>query len=187
MILRPKTTHPYKSAKLANFEIRTWEEPAYGYWTDTLHQIICKSKQERLQKTVPKDSTVRFKNLNTYKSWASTGVLFFALANHSGDVGGLIWFEKKQNPIIPEAETTFAIRMYDGYEGRGLAKPFMSVAHFMLPKLMDVNQHIWLETDADNTPARGLYTSFGYEQIGITDAGRVLMAYDRQDESQHHE
>lgn len=177
MIIRQQTTNPYKPARLSNFEILTWQEPEIGCWTQTLRQIIEKSKQERLLRTVPKDSTSRFKDLDTYKIWSSTGILFFALTDYSGDVGGLIWFAKKPNPAVPQADTTFAIRMYDGYEGRGLAKPFMSVAHFMLPRLMDAGPDVWLETDTANDPARGLYKSFGYEEIGITDAGRVLMSY----------
>lgn len=186
MILRQQNTHPYKPSQLSKFEVLTWQEPEIGCWTQTLRQIIEKSKQERMQARVPKDAEIRFKNLGAYKSWANVGILFFALTDYSGDVGGLIWFERKQNPKAPEAETTLAIRMYDGYEGRGLAKPFMSVAHFMLPKLMDVSPNVWLETDADNDPARGLYESFGYEEIGITDAGRVLMAYHGGiDEKQH--
>lgn len=177
MILKPRTTHPYKPSMLSNFDILTWQEPNMGCSTHILMQIIEKSNQERMLKTVPRDSSERLKNPEAYKSWASKGILFFALTDYSSNVGGLIWFERRENPLAPDAETTFAIRIYDGYEGRGLAKPFMNVAHFMLPKLMDVSPNVWLETDVDNDPARGLYKSFGYEEIGITDAGRVLMAY----------
>jgi hypothetical protein len=182
MIIRQKTTHPYKPAKLAKFEIITWEEPEFGCWTQTARQIIEKSKQERIQRTVPKDTTVRFKDIDTYKVWASTGKLFFALTDYSGDVGGLIWFSKHQHSLVPEADTTFAIRIYDGYEGRGLAKPFMSVAHFLLPKLMAVSPHVWLETDTNNAPALLLYQSFGYRHVETSETERVLMSYHGMDE-----
>lgn len=175
MATKPKTTHPYKPAKLADFEIVTWQEPTQGCSESVLQQIIDKSQQERMSNL--EDATKRFKNPSTYKSWANSGKLFFALTEYSGEVGGLIWFSQKQNSIVPDADMSFAIRMYDGYEGRGLARPFMNVAHFMLPKLMEVSGHTWLETDADNYQALGLYKSFGYRQIETSETERVLMSY----------
>jgi hypothetical protein len=172
----------YKQEMLNGFEIIVVEEPKVALQQVVVNQIVDKSRQDELQETVPRDSTERFVDFDSYRNWAAGGKIIFALLGRDEDLGGLIWFSKKLNDLASDADFTFAIRLYDGYRQRGLAKPFMSLAHFVLPRVTQSSGNTWLETNSDNTPAQKLYLDFGYKFVGISSAGREVMAYTNTDE-----
>ena len=152
-------------------------------WDDNLEQqLIEKSRQENILLHTPKDSTQRFKNNDTVHAWLAKGREVHWLLGPKRDLAGIIWYgpaapphDIDTNGIVPE---TFAIRIYDGYVGKGLARPFMLQSLRILVddrisqgKLMPF---IWLETDIDNIPAVTSYTKFGYEEIA-RDEKRIMM------------
>ena len=166
----------FKPESLQDYQVVITETPKMALETVLSEQIVSKSKQGQMLKSVPNDSAVRFKDEDSLEKWSEKGKLIFCLMMQD-DLGGLIWFSKSENKLAPNAETTFAIRLYDEYRGKGLAKPFMTLSHFLLPKLMDVSGNTWLETDMDNSTASSLYSSFGYVDAGISDEGRRVMEY----------
>jgi GNAT superfamily N-acetyltransferase len=132
------------------------------------------------------DDGSRFADSSAFLEWARKGRILYCLTDEKFDLGGLIFFGKKHHDGVPKCDVTFAIRLYEGYVGRGLAKPFMRTAH------EHVAQHyypglngFWLETAVKNEPARQLYHSFGYIAVAADEssAGRIVMEYPRRESS----
>jgi GNAT superfamily N-acetyltransferase len=142
--------------------------------------LIEKSREPLMLKHVPHDSEKRFANPESYLEWQRPDRHMFLLRkNGGGDLAGVVWFVPHRNELLEQQEIsanyTFAIRIYDGYNGKGLAKPLMEVAH---QKLFDIEGNnisgVWLDTDVDNTVARNLYNEFGYQEVA-NDKDRVVM------------
>jgi GNAT superfamily N-acetyltransferase len=166
----------YKPESLSEYEIIIKHVPEYEMPIEIVDQIIIKSRQRAMLESVPKDASKRFSDIESYIAWAEKGKLLFCLLKDD-DLSGLIWFSESKNEITPEAESTFAIRLYEGYSGKGLARPFMALSHFLLPRLIDVSGNTWLETDNDNFAAQKLYSGFGYIPAGVSAEGRTVMEY----------
>jgi GNAT superfamily N-acetyltransferase len=105
------------------------------------------------------------------------------LANNRGDLGGVVWYGREEPPDYlsdaTAANHTFAIRLYEGYHGKGLGRPFMKttlesyINGLTALERSDVGG-IWLETCDDNEAALALYEKFGFEVVG-NDKERVGM------------
>lgn len=147
-----------------------------------IKQVIKKSRQPHVMKFEGhEDAGGRFKDLEAYSKWAEKERLVYLLLNKSEgpediDVGGIIWFGKRENEHIdPSYNLTFGIRLYEGCVGRGLAVPFMKATHEDLARFYP-DQAVWLDFAEDNIAARKAYESFGY--IHLTEAdGRMVMGY----------
>jgi GNAT superfamily N-acetyltransferase len=155
---------------------------ATGWAASLEKQLIQKSHQENILKHTPKDAAQRFSDSEAVKAWLAKGREVHWLLGSDEDLAGIIWYGPAEPPhpidtdgLVPE---TFAIRLYDGYVGKGLARPFMLQS---LRVLVDERKasgkplpFIWLETDIDNIPAVTSYTKFGYEEIS-RDTKRITM------------
>jgi ribosomal protein S18 acetylase RimI-like enzyme len=144
-------------------------------------QVISKSHEPHILKHTPKDAESRFTNTAAFEEWYEKGRKLFLLANSSGHLGGIAWYGKETAPdyLGTGANHTFAIRLYEGFTGRGLGKPFMrATLHNYMGGLgrEDIEQFggIWLETCDDNDAAMALYPKFGFEIVG-NDKERVGM------------
>ena len=140
-----------------------------------IDQIIEKSRQPHVMKFEKhEDAEGRFKDRGSYKGWAEKRRVIYLLSDPNDDLAGIIWFGGRQNPNIDSRYTlTFGIRLYEGYLGKGLSKPLMSVSHGDITKVLP-DRYIWLDYDEDNFIAGKAYTSFGYEELGRSD-GRIIM------------
>ena len=146
------------------------------------NQLIQKSLQENILKFTPKDSKQRFRNLEMLRKWQEKGRVIHWLIGSGNDLAGIIWYGESELPLelqlkeIPDE--TFAIRIYDGYTGKGLSGPFMaqSLRIYVEDKLKSGKKPpiIWLQTDTDNIPAIKAYTKLGYKQVH-EDEKRVTM------------
>lgn len=160
----------------------TVEFLAYGNDENLENQLITKSLQPNILKFTPKDSSGRFSDLDSYRKWQAKGRILHWLIGPNSDLAGIIWYGESEFPIDLELEDTptytFAIRIYDGYAGKGLAKPFMAQSLQILAKQLEEKSQqiptIWLQTDTDNPAAISAYTKFGYEEI-CRDEKRVTM------------
>lgn len=153
---------------------------------DYIDQLINKSRELNIVKYTPKDSTKRFVDREHFDKWLNKGRTVHWLLSKSDDLAGIIWYGKADFPdgvnYDPKPEYTFAIRLYDGYQGHGLAVPFMKQSL----KIFDsdsrdsgeVLQSIWLQTDVDNGAAIHVYSKVGYREI-TRDNKRVTMVIDR--------
>jgi ribosomal protein S18 acetylase RimI-like enzyme len=138
-------------------------------------QIIKKSTEPHILEHTPKDAEVRFANKQVINAWFEKKPETHWLVSTSGDIAGIIWYRQQTIPdTARQAGETFAIRLYTGYQGKGLARPFMEQSLQIHVNGNDRVLPIWLQTDTDNTPALTAYEKFGYEKINEKD-GRITM------------
>lgn len=158
---------------------------AYGDDESLENQLIAKSLQPNILKFTPKDSSERFNNLDSYHKWQAKGRILHWLIGPDSDLAGIIWYGLSKFPLdisLQHTPTyTFAIRIYDGYAGKGLARPFMTQSLQILAKqLGDMSQQIpsiWLQTDTDNPAAIAAYTKFGYVEVHRNEKRVTMVLY----------
>lgn len=141
-------------------------------------QIIEKSRQPHVMKFEGHEDTEgRFKDIDTYREWAKKDRIVYLLINpKTSDVGGILWFGEKTNELIdPSYNLTFGIRLYEGYVGKGLSKPFMQATHNDAKRFYP-RHRLWLDFAKDNIAAQKAYQSFGYKELARTES-RVVMGY----------
>ena len=132
-------------------------------------QLLALSKQKQILKQTPRDAAERFTDKESMERWyeKTPKEMYFLVEPDGEEVCGVIWHASA--PAYyggREYPYGFAIRIYERAAGRGLAKPFMSAAvRDLVARRPDATRGIWLDTDIDNTAARGLYESFGYEEV----------------------
>jgi hypothetical protein len=146
-------------------------------------QLFQKSRQPKILEFTPKDAAERFGDQAMFNKWKAGGKELYWLLGENNDLGGIIWYGSKEFPLkdlqLPEMPTeTFAIRLYDGYSGHGLAVPAMrQTLRLHTEALRQQGKEpagLWLETDTDNPAALKVYTNFGYREVYRT-ADRVTM------------
>ncbi len=144
-------------------------------WNEELAKDLVRvSLQRHILQSTPEDAARRFMTTDTANRWYADKEHCTYPLSRNGALMGIIWFALSDRPEIG-AKRTFAIRLYESAVGKGLALPFMRVAHDdYLAKTGGAA--IWLETDVDNIPAVRLYDKFGYQKISEND-GRVTMTY----------
>lgn len=154
-----------------------------------IDQLIKKSKQSHIRRYCPRDAEERFASPESFETWRTSkgGRNPYPLTDGSSDLAGLIWYGPQPftgtdilNPAT-DPNHTFAIRMYEGTEGRGLARPFMiETMHDYVEGLIRSGEiatfnGIHLETDADNPRSIPLYKKVGFEEVSRDEEGRVTM------------
>lgn len=145
-------------------------------------QLVQKSLEPNILKYTPNDAKKRFGNAAMLKKWLTKGREIHWLVGADNDLAGIIWYGKSEFPLdiglseIPQE--TFAIRIYDGYSGHGLARPFMTLSLRTAVQLKQARGEevvgIWLQTDADNPAACAAYLKFGYKEVA-RDNKRITM------------
>lgn len=145
---------------------------------DYLGQLIVKSRQPHVMRYEgDEDAHGRFKDRDAFLEWAKNKRRIFYLLLKDKDIAGVMWFGGRFNDHIDKSYSlTFAIRLYEGFVGVGLSKPFMAVAHEDAQKRLPKGK-IWLDFAAENIAAKKAYESFGYNYLGEFD-GRVIMGKD---------
>lgn len=145
-------------------------------------QLIKKSRQTNILKYTPNDAKKRFGDAAMLQQWRLKGREIHWLLGSDNDLAGIIWYGKStfpQNIKLPEVpEETFAIRLYGGYAGHGLARPFMNLSlktYVQLKQARGEEVHgLWLQTDVDNPAALAAYERFGYQEVW-RDQKRITM------------
>ena len=145
-------------------------------------QLIEKSRQKHIENWTPGDAEYRFTDTQSIERHIAKGRSMYLLAQGE-DLAGTIWYGKKDFPSqeqSPQAPNqTFAIRIYEGYLGQGLAKPFMDLTlkeylwSFMETPREDTFNGLWLSMDVDN-PIAVFYLKYGYQMVAQPD-GRIFM------------
>jgi phosphotransacetylase/GNAT superfamily N-acetyltransferase len=144
-----------------------------GVSSELIAQLVANSRQEPMLRFTPKDAAERFKDEASFHAWQAKGRTVHWLLAKDNTLAGIIWYGKSTCPVAFDGDfqpdETFAIRVYDGFSGYGLAKPFMKQSLRILLEARRASNEpmngIWLETDDDNPSAVAVYTSFGYQEI----------------------
>lgn len=150
-------------------------------WNDEIaRELVEVSRQPHIRATTPRDASERFVNLESAHAWFENSrkqpiVYTMRLGELGNALSGLIWFSRQNHPDAHGFAYTSGFRLYEGAVGRGLARPFAEIAH---NDFSDINPQdgVWLETNADNTPAVKLYGRLGYETVAER-AGRLIMTW----------
>ncbi len=144
-------------------------------WNEKLAKgLVRASLQQHILKSTPEDAASRFVSIDAANQWYADKEHCTYSLNQGNALAGIVWFALSERPEIG-AKRTFAIRLYENAIGKGLAYPFMKVAHDDYMAKVG-RSAIWLETDTDNIPALRLYEKFGYQKTSEHD-GRVTMIY----------
>lgn len=151
-----------------------------GISDSQIDELIRLSQSDHLIKKYTRDPK-RFKNRESFHKWIENEKYIYILSDNSINLGGIIWFSKKDLPTKDNSHDygfTFSIRIYSGLRGRGLAKLFSQKAlvDFALSDSYkkSLKKGFWLSVLPENIPAINLYNSLGYKEIGNY-AGRILM------------
>jgi len=134
-------------------------------WHNTLaEQLVIASGDDEIIKRTPRDHNERFASAEAANEWyARDEHIVYSLAQ-AANLAGIIWFTKYDTPVIENADYTFAIRMYEGARGKGLAGNFAR-AVLLDFEATESGSDVWLETDTDNDAALHLYESLGFAPI----------------------
>lgn len=159
---------------------------AVGNNAEFIDQLVVKSKQPHVAQNTPNDQATRFSDTAAFQEWKSKGRQVYWLLGPDHDLAGIIWYGKKQYPYAASTlskasevpEYSFAIRLYEGYVGHRLARPFMTLSIKALVRDRrdsgEAMPGIWLQTDIANDAAVAAYTKFGYMEV-CRDGKRVTM------------
>ena len=165
-----------KRTRIDNPAAKTLDERGYplyrGWGDDVAQQLVELSQQSHILQYTPNDHGRRFASEQSAHDWYHAHErAVYTLGEHAID--GIIWFGESRSDIA-DGDYTFAIRMYEGAQGKGLARGFMQGAHQDFREQLDYDGAIWLETDIDNVAARALYAKAGYQEVRTVDE-RVVM------------
>jgi RimJ/RimL family protein N-acetyltransferase len=155
---------------------------ATGHDEQLEEQLFKKSREPNILQYTPKDAARRFGSKEMFEAWKAGGRELYWLLGNDNDLAGVIWYGKKPAPLrvdgAEQPSETFAIRLYDGYSGHGLAVPAMRQTLHIHVKASQARGEpiagIWLETDTGNPAALKVYSRFGYHEVHRTD-DRVTM------------
>jgi len=141
-------------------------------------QLVEKSKQPAILHFTPRDASRRYTDLATLRAYLPTkGRIIHWLVGKNGDLAGIICYRNGTPSLatdLPEMPTiTFTIRLYEGYAGHGLARPFMRLSLRAWAKEQqtrgEIISGIWLKTTLENAAAIAVYTKFGYQEVARDD------------------
>ena len=169
-----------------------------GYNDDLVDRLIAKSRQEHIVEHCPRDSAERFVSRESFNEWHEKdgGRAPYFLMDASGDLAGLVWYgrsemDESDAPHLPPElmpNHTFAIRIYSGFQGRGLAEDFIKksmrdyLEHLAGSSQFDDFNGFHLETDRDNAEAIRLYEAIGYQSLEpAEDSERIIMILSPED------
>lgn len=108
-------------------------------------------------------------------AWAG-GKDVFVCTTGTGGLAALVWLTPKPLPITlpegeslaevaPEAWDAMSFRSYPPYRGRGIMQPFGSEVVAWHDAYRS-GRALWLQVDAEFTPAQVLYTELGFRPVG---------------------
>lgn len=169
----------YKVKQIDHIETRDGELlPIQRGWNDLLaRRLVEQSRQAEILKWTPRDAAERFVTVPAADQWyrnANKMPITYSLGLTAIRLPGFAWFSIQKNKETPGANVTFGIRIYEGYNGRGLARPFAEAVHNDMDHQYGAG--VWLETDMNNTAAYKLYEHLGYVAVNEMAGNRILMA-----------
>jgi RimJ/RimL family protein N-acetyltransferase len=135
-------------------------------------QLVESSTQPHIREFCPNDPTARFASLEQVRAWQSKGRLALPLVQRSDS--GLLWLAGfgwmgpgqpgPDEPELPGATTTFAIRIYTAALGQGHALPYTRAILGAHGHRFG-NEGVWLEAWADNAGALRTYERAGFQLV----------------------
>jgi uncharacterized cofD-like protein len=138
-------------------------------------QLVEKSDQPHIRLWTPRDSSERFTSEGMIELRQAEGDEFYSLVRpgEPEDLGGVMWLKRKYFESSSPFNTTFAVRLYEGYEGQGLGQPFMNGVLEDYTTLHPGPNYIWLGVKERNERAKRLYNKLGFSSNVFADPHTV--------------
>jgi hypothetical protein len=135
-------------------------------------QLVKVSRQPHIDRYCSDDAASRFHDLEHVIAWQTKGRLALPLVKYTGEgavkLAGFGWMGYKIPPIEElinqGAETTFAIRLYEGATNDHNSPPYTR-AILQANDILYGNQGVWLETWGDNIYAQKTYERAGFQKV----------------------
>lgn len=132
-------------------------------------QIIAMTRESAILEYCPRDAGERFTDMDATQHWLSKqrAVFLLAIPNETGvlELAGYGWVGHGTSSHVPGGEITFAVRIGESHQGRGLARPFSALMLTGSAQLYGA-KNIWLETWASNGGAVHVYHKLGFIDVG---------------------
>lgn len=168
------STHKVPGDKLGTLGVEAAQKLAdqgyevhHGLTTDMADAIIAMALEPGIREYCPNDCGRRFANKESTSEWLAKerGTFLLLKRNDQNELSlaGYGWVGAETNSKVPGGETTFAIRIGEQHQGKGLASPFARLIVSGASAVYGA-QNMWLETWASNGGA--VHT---YHKIGFTD------------------
>lgn len=157
--------------------------------TRNLAEQLVEASQQPHMWTCPDDAGKRFGSLENVEKWQKKGRLSLPLVRDMGDgalqLMGFGWMGPavpgKNEPEIPGAKTTFAIRLYEGALGQGLATPYTQTILDAHQAETGDNDGVWLSAWSTNSRAVGSYEKVGFKTVaeipGVLNGEKLTRVY----------
>jgi hypothetical protein len=147
-----------------------------GLTVPLAEQLVERSKEAPVRDMCKNDADKRFKDVNAVAKWQTKERLSLPLVREAGrgslELMGFGWIGPgvpgEDEPYIPGATTTFAVRIYEGATGQGNARPYTEAIVAAHDKQFG-SEGVWLEAWGDNQKALR-----PYEQAGFVEVARVM-------------
>lgn len=132
-------------------------------------QLVLKSTEPEIIRWTPRDASERFTSTESVEL-READTEYYALIDNE-DLAGIVWFSPRARE---DSNYTFAIRLYRGYAGRGLATGLLHSAVEDFARIHPQERSIWLSVDKDNAAARHLYEKSGFVSIIDEDTREIM-------------
>jgi ribosomal protein S18 acetylase RimI-like enzyme len=139
-------------------------------------KITAMTQEPSIRLNCPKDSSERFTDLEATKKWLQKKRGSFLLLKKEDDgslsLAGYGWAGNGTSDKVPQGQTTFAVRVSENHQGKGLAAPF-SWLIIAGSAVIYGARDFWLETWQSNGGAVHTYHKLGFEDVAEEAGERV--------------
>lgn len=150
-------------------------EVHYGLTPEFADELAKLALEPSIQEYCIKDRTSRFANRDTAQKWLSkhrAAFLLFKREANEKELVGYGWTGTSANENIRESENTFAIRISEKAQGKGLAAPFATLIIHGSSAVFGI-KNIWLETWQSNAGAVHVYHKIGFKDVLTKQSART--------------
>lgn len=150
--------------------LRTLENKGYyiqlGLSRADLDALQALSLQPSIREYCPNDCTKRFRDEATTVDWLSKGrAALLLIETATRAIAGYGWIGDGTSEHVPGGTETFAIRLSEAHQGKGLATPYNQVIVDIARQLYG-SRHMWGEAWQSNAAAVHIYGKIGFEIVG---------------------
>jgi ribosomal protein S18 acetylase RimI-like enzyme len=131
------------------------------------NEIIKMAQEPAIKEYCPNDHGSRFADMESVQKWLQKGRAIFLLIRRDNEDLSLVgygWAGNSTSDKVPGGQVTFAIRIGEAGQGRGLATSYARLIVVASASLFGARD-FWLETWASNAAAVHIYHKIGFEDV----------------------
>jgi RimJ/RimL family protein N-acetyltransferase len=138
-----------------------------GLTLEMAKSITNMCKQLSIREYCPRDYSERFSDQASTEVWLTKGRLVFLLLKRQAEqltLAGYGWSGASISPQVPDADMTFALRIGEDDQRKGLSTPFARLILAGTRSMQSVH-HFWLETWQSDAAAVHVYHKLGFKEV----------------------